>query len=47
MDMDFIRYLITLLKEYYPYLINYLLIYEMPWLLKCKSVTTAQVRREI
>ncbi|ODM93055.1 Motile sperm domain-containing protein 2 [Orchesella cincta] len=24
MDMDFVRYLITLLKTYYPYFVNYL-----------------------
>jgi len=39
MDMDFIRYLITLLKQYYPYFVNYLMIFEMPWLLKCKYFT--------
>ena len=36
MDMDFIRYFITLLKTYYPYFVNYLIIYEMPWLLNGK-----------
>ncbi|XP_021943222.1 motile sperm domain-containing protein 2 [Folsomia candida] len=33
MDMDFVRYLITLLKTYYPYFVNYLIILSMPWLL--------------
>jgi len=33
MDMDFVKYLITLLKTYYPYFVNYLIIFEMPWLL--------------
>ncbi|OXA37926.1 motile sperm domain-containing protein 2 [Folsomia candida] len=33
MDMDFVRYLITLLKTYYPYFVNYLVIFSMPWLL--------------
>lgn len=36
MDMDFVRYLITLTKQYYPYFVNYLLIYEMAWTLKGK-----------
>lgn len=42
MDMDFIRYLITLLKSYYPYFVNFLMIYEMPWLLKCTYTETTQ-----
>ncbi|CAG9770597.1 unnamed protein product [Ceutorhynchus assimilis] len=33
MDMEFIRYLINLFKEYYPYFLNYIIIYEMPWVL--------------
>jgi len=33
MDMDFIRYMIDVLKDYYPYVLNYILVYEMPWVL--------------
>ncbi|CAH2000838.1 unnamed protein product [Acanthoscelides obtectus] len=33
MDMELIKYLIGLFKEYYPYFLNYILIFEMPWIL--------------
>lgn len=33
MDMEVIKYLIGLFKEYYPYFLNYILIFEMPWVL--------------
>ncbi|KAJ8954593.1 hypothetical protein NQ318_003124 [Aromia moschata] len=33
MDMDFIKYLIGLFKEYYPFFLNYIIIFEMPWIL--------------
>ncbi|CAH1105355.1 unnamed protein product [Psylliodes chrysocephalus] len=33
MDMEVTKYLIELFKEYYPYFLNYILIYEMPWIL--------------
>ncbi|XP_018572291.1 motile sperm domain-containing protein 2-like [Anoplophora glabripennis] len=33
MDMDFIKYLIGLFKEYYPYFLNLIIIFEMPWVL--------------
>nr|CAH7753987.1 unnamed protein product [Callosobruchus chinensis] len=33
MDMELIQYLIGLFKEYYPYFLNYILIFEMPWIL--------------
>lgn len=33
MDMEFIKYLISLNKYYYPAFINYILIFEMPWVL--------------
>ncbi|CAG9855784.1 unnamed protein product [Phyllotreta striolata] len=33
MDMEVIKYLIGLFKEYYPYFLNYILIFEMPWIL--------------
>ncbi|XP_060534835.1 motile sperm domain-containing protein 2-like isoform X2 [Cylas formicarius] len=33
MDMEFIKYLIGLFKEYYPYFLSYILIFEMAWVL--------------
>lgn len=33
MDMDFTRYLIGLFKQCYPNYLNYILIFEMPWIL--------------
>lgn len=33
MDMDMIKYLITLFKLYYPNFLNYIVIYNMPWVL--------------
>ncbi|CAH1155749.1 unnamed protein product [Phaedon cochleariae] len=33
MDLELIKYLINLFKEYYPYFLNYILIFEMPWIL--------------
>lgn len=33
MDMELIKYLITLFKLYYPYFLNYIIIYQMPWVL--------------
>ncbi len=33
MDMEFTKYLISLNKLYYPSFLNYILIYEMPWVL--------------
>lgn len=33
MDMEFIQYLIGLCKNYYPYSLNYILIFEMAWIL--------------
>lgn len=33
MDMELIKYLISLLKYYYPYFLNYIIIYQMPWVL--------------
>lgn len=36
MDMEFTKYLISLNKLYYPSFVNYILIYEMPWVLNGK-----------
>ncbi|KAG6797794.1 motile sperm domain-containing protein 2 [Apis mellifera caucasica] len=33
MDMEFIKYLINLCKSYYPNFLNYIIIFEMPWIL--------------
>lgn len=33
MDMDYTKYLISLFKMYYPFFLNYILIFEMPWIL--------------
>ncbi|KAK9499411.1 hypothetical protein O3M35_002453 [Rhynocoris fuscipes] len=33
MDMEYTKYLINLCKQYYPYFLNYILIFEMPWVL--------------
>ncbi|XP_058458227.1 motile sperm domain-containing protein 2-like [Malaya genurostris] len=32
-DMDYTRYIITTLKNYYPYSLNYILVYDLPWIL--------------
>lgn len=33
MDMEFTKYLISLFKAYYPEFLNYIVIFEMPWIL--------------
>jgi hypothetical protein len=33
MDMELIKYLINLFKHYYPYFLNYIIVYQMPWVL--------------
>lgn len=33
MDMDLIQYMINVFKEYYPWNLNYILVFEMPWVL--------------
>lgn len=33
MDMEFVQFLINCMKEYYPDPLNYILVYEMPWVL--------------
>lgn len=38
LDMDFTNYLINLLKMYYPAFLNYIIIYEMPWVLNGKTM---------
>ena len=36
MDMEFIQYMINLFKSYYPWVLNYIIVFEMPWLLNGK-----------
>lgn len=38
LDMEYIKFLINLFKSYYPDFLNYILIFEMPWILNGKSV---------
>lgn len=33
MDMEFIQYMIDLFKSYYPWILNNIIVFEMPWLL--------------
>ncbi|XP_032528403.2 motile sperm domain-containing protein 2-like [Danaus plexippus] len=33
MDIEIIMYMVTLLKNYYPNLINYIIIFQLPWML--------------
>lgn len=33
MDMDLIQYMIGLFKDYIPNMLNYILVFEMPWVL--------------
>ncbi|XP_044762563.1 motile sperm domain-containing protein 2-like [Coccinella septempunctata] len=33
MDLDFTKYLIGLFKDYYPFFLNYVIVFEMPWIL--------------
>ena len=33
MDLDYTRYIINLFKYYYPNSLNYILVYELPWVL--------------
>lgn len=33
LDMDYTRYIINLFKLYYPNSCNYILVYELPWVL--------------
>ncbi|KAJ0184179.1 hypothetical protein K1T71_000602 [Dendrolimus kikuchii] len=33
MDMELVKYLISLFKEYYPLFLNYIIIFDMPWVL--------------
>ena len=33
MDMEFIQYLIGVFRDFSPFSLNYILVYEMPWVL--------------
>ena len=39
MDMEFIQYLIGVFRDYSPFSLNYILVYEMPWVLKGRHPT--------
>jgi len=39
-DLDLVRFIITCLTTYFPGILAYLLLFEMPWLLSCMSVIT-------
>ena len=42
MDIEFIRYMIDILKDYYPYNLNYILVLDMPWVLN--GITFSMIR---
>jgi len=33
MDMEFIQFIIGVFKDYYPWMLNYILVFDMPWVL--------------
>jgi len=37
-DLDLVRFIITCLSTYFPGILAYLLLFEMPWLLSCMFV---------
>ena len=37
MDMELIQYMIGVYKDYYPDVLNYILVFEMPWVLNGES----------
>ena len=39
MDMEFIQFIISTMKDYYPDPLNYILVFEMPWVLNGKPHT--------
>lgn len=36
LDMEFVQYLIALFRDYYPYFLNYIIVFEMSWILNGK-----------
>ena len=38
MDMEFIQYLIGVFRDFSPFSLNYILVYEMPWVLNGMSI---------
>lgn len=44
MDMDYTKYIISLFKNYYPYFLNYIIIFEMAWVLNGNSFVSIKVR---
>ncbi len=43
MDMEFIQYMIGVFRDYSPFSLNYILVYEMPWVLNGDSMDLAQL----
>ena len=48
MDMEFIQFIINCFKDYYPWMLNYILVFEMPWVLngKCLNICNGQGSRK-
>jgi hypothetical protein len=45
MDMEFIQYLIGIFRDYCPYSLNYILVFEMPWVLNGNLIIRPPVYR--
>lgn len=43
MDMELIKYLISLFKLYYPFFLNYIIVYQMPWVLSAAFKVVKQL----
>lgn len=39
MDLEFTKFLVHIMKEYYPYYLNYIVVFEMAWILNGKENT--------
>ena len=40
-DLEFVQYLIGLFRDYYPDLVNYIIVFEMSWILNGKSLQSS------
>ena len=45
MDMEFIQFIIGVFKDYYPNMLNYILVFEMPWVLNGKLTVVPSSKR--
>lgn len=43
MDLEYTRYIINTFKLYYPNSLNYILVYELPWVLTGKRMTVQEL----